>query len=213
MPDRIRVYSLSFEAPVGVFTGLGVAGLVDRTVVRGASGLPEIPGSTVKGRLRFFAERLLRAGAAPAEYRIHPEGKPHCKRRASACTACRLFGNASLPSPLRIGPATPAEPWRSIFARLLAADPNPVVHPDVDLRPGIALSRSRRTVLADHLFFDETVPASVRFEGSIWICDEVTPEEERFLIGAGRLVDALGARKAAGRGRLHGGVEIAGEAT
>ena len=40
MPESARTYALTFRAPVGVFTGLGIAGLVDRTVVRDADGVP-----------------------------------------------------------------------------------------------------------------------------------------------------------------------------
>jgi hypothetical protein len=40
MPDSERTYTLTFCAPVSIFTGLGIAGLIDRTVVRDANGLP-----------------------------------------------------------------------------------------------------------------------------------------------------------------------------
>ncbi len=207
MSESERVYTLTFRAPVGVFTGLGIAGLVDRTVMRDASGVPFIPGSTVKGRLRFFAERLL-SGDLPTGYRFHGTGKPHCKSSAGACTLCKLFGNPSLPSRVRVGQAALGEPWRSIVVALLAADPNPVVRPDVEIRPGIALSRLRRTTLQDHLFLDEAVPAGLQFEGRLFVDGSVTMEEEAFLHGVGAVIDALGARKATGRGALEGGVRI-----
>lgn len=206
MSDR-RIYALTFRTPVGIFTGLGIAGLVDRTVVRDASGLPTIPGSSVKGRLRFFAERLLGSGAVGEGLWVHASDKPHCKSRPEACTLCRLFGNASLPALLRVGQASLIEPWSSLLLSLRKAA-NPVMHPDVEIRPGIALSRQRRTALPDHLFQDETVPAGIELQGELWLRGEVTPDEECFLIGAGALVDALGARKAAGRGALDGGVRI-----
>jgi CRISPR/Cas system CSM-associated protein Csm3 (group 7 of RAMP superfamily) len=208
MTEELWSYTLVFEAPVGVFTGLGIAGLVDRTVQRDARGMPIIPGSTVKGRLRFFAERLLRSDHAPERCRIHEPDEPQCKRVADGCTVCRLFGNPSIPGLLKIGTATLEETWAKAFGELHEADRNPVARPDVEVRPGMALSRTRRTVLGDHLFFDETVPASVRFVGQIRVGRGVTPEEELFLIGAGAAVDALGARKAAGRGRLAGGILI-----
>lgn len=208
MAEGMWSYTLIFEAPVGIFTGLGIAGLVDRTVQRDAKGMPAIPGSTVKGRLRFFAERLLRSGSAPDGCRIHEAGKPQCKKVAGACTVCRLFGNPSIPGLLKIGPAALDEPWMKTFGDLLEADRNPVARPDVEVRPGVALSRLRRTALGDHLFFDEAVPACVTFTGQIRLAAGVTPAEELFLVGTGAVVDALGARKAAGRGRLAGGIRI-----
>lgn len=213
MPDRdLRYrdlrYRLVFRSPVGVFTGLGVAGLVDRVVVRDASGLPHIPGSTVKGRLRFFAERVLtNAPAEAAELRRHRPDRPHCKDFAHACTVCRLFGNPAIPARLRVGPAVLPAPTADLFRQLLAADPNPVLRPDAELRPGIAVSRRLRSVVPDHLFFDETVPA-VTFEGHLRLAKDLRDDEITFLQGVGRLVDALGSRKSAGRGRLDGGIRI-----
>jgi hypothetical protein len=82
-----------------------------------------------------------------------------------------------------------------------------VLHPDVEIRPGIALSRLRRTALPDHLFFDEAVPA-ITFSGRLLLDSRATPLETRFLIWVGTLVDALGARKVTGRGSLEGGIRI-----
>jgi CRISPR/Cas system CSM-associated protein Csm3 (group 7 of RAMP superfamily) len=207
MPNVVYTYSLTFRAPVGVFSGLGVAGLVDRTMVRDARGLPYIPGSSVKGRLRFFAERLLRSGTPLDGYRLHADTQPICKEVAQACTLCHLFGNPAIPGLLRVGQASPAPPWDMLFRDLLKADRNPVLHRDAEIRPGIALSRMRRTALPDHLFFDEVVPA-ITFAGQLSLDTRVSPAERRFLVSVGALVDALGARKAVGRGCLSGGIRI-----
>lgn len=207
MAERAATYRLTFRSPVGIFTGLGIAGLVDRTVVRDAGGLPYVPGSSVKGRLRFFAERALRVAPAEVGLSVHDRDRPHCKRFAAACTLCRLFGNPSIPAAVRLGEARLEDGVAELFRRLLAADPNPVLRPDVEVRPGIALSRRRRSAVPDHLFFDETVPA-VTFRGRLALGRDLRAGEVAFLQAAGRLVDALGARKAAGRGELDGGVRI-----
>ncbi len=213
MAERRCRYRLRFRSPVGVFTGLGIAGLVDRTVVRDAAGLPVIPGSTVKGRLRFFAERVLRAAPEePGSYSIHGVNRPHCKDPADACTLCRLFGNPSLPAGVRVGPAKIPRETAELFGRLLGADRNPVLRPDVDLRPGIAVSRRRRSALPNFLFFDAPVPA-VTFHARLRLSPAPGDPELQFLVGVGHLVDALGARKAAGRGCLDGGVIIEVDST
>ena len=49
MAEIARNYSVTFRAPISIFTGLGIAGLVDRTIVRDADDSPYIPGSSVKG--------------------------------------------------------------------------------------------------------------------------------------------------------------------
>ncbi len=213
MVDDHYTYTLNFRAAVSVFTGLGIAGLVDRTVMREApleqnvNGLPYIPGSTVKGRLRFYAERVLRASADLTGLNLHGPDQPHCKVVASACTICRLFGNPAIPALLRVSQARPIPPWDTLLQQLLGTRHNPVLRPDVEIRPGIALSRSLRTALPDHLFFDEAVPA-ITFSGKMLLEASINPQERCFLIGTGKLVDALGARKSTGRGALEGGIQI-----
>jgi CRISPR/Cas system CSM-associated protein Csm3 (group 7 of RAMP superfamily) len=98
------IYRLAFAAPVGVFAGHSIAGLVDRTVVRAGDGTPYIPGSTVKGRLRYFAERLAatlndsklwHVAATPDDSKLWcgPAAARYCKHSASGCAVCRLFGS------------------------------------------------------------------------------------------------------------------------
>ena len=200
-------YTLEFQSSASVFTGLAVAGLVDRMVMRCRGGQPFIPGSSVKGRWRFFAERLLRSGGLPDSLRMHMPDNPLCKTADDACTVCKLFGNPSIPSLLWVGQAEPERVAKELIGRLLAENRNPVVHPDAELRPGIALSRLFRTALEDHLFFDEALPP-LTFTGVVRINGPLSPDEEHFLKASARLVDRIGGRKAVGRGVLHEGIRI-----
>lgn len=202
-------YAFTFRSSVSVFSGLAAAGLVDRMVMRNQEGLPFIPGSSIKGRLRFYAERLLRSGDLPDLMAIHEENEPQCKKPGKICTICRLFGNSSIPALLWISQAEPEDEAKTLLRELLKVNPNPVMHPDAELRPGIALSRVFHTALADHLFFDEAIPP-LTFKGTIMIQGELSPYEEQFIKASGLLVDRIGARKAIGRGILDGGIRING---
>jgi CRISPR/Cas system CSM-associated protein Csm3 (group 7 of RAMP superfamily) len=204
-------YRLTFKTPLSIFSGLAVAGLVDRMVMRDSQGLPIVPGSTVKGRWRFFAERLLRAlGDKTSDgATIHALDKPACKDAESACTICKWFGSPSVPAALQVGPAALLEPWCDLFLQLKSRAPCAVIPPDSEIRPGIALARRSRTALPDHLFFDEAIPP-VGFSGRIRLASAPKPPEEALLFAAAKLVDRLGARKAVGRGMLDGGILIGG---
>jgi CRISPR/Cas system CSM-associated protein Csm3 (group 7 of RAMP superfamily) len=205
-------YRLTFKTPLSIFSGLAVAGLVDRMVVRDSQRLPIVPGSTIKGRWRFFAERLLRTlenHKSDCGAWTHEPERPACKDAKSACTICRWFGSPSVPAALQVGPAGLLEPWRDLFLQLNSRAHRAVIQPDTEIRPGIALARRSRTALPDHLFFDEAVPP-VGFGGRIRLASEPKPAEKTLLIAAAKLVDRLGARKAAGRGMLDGGIFLGG---
>jgi CRISPR/Cas system CSM-associated protein Csm3 (group 7 of RAMP superfamily) len=199
---------------MSIFSGLAVAGLVDRMVIRDNQSLPYVPGSSVKGRWRFFAERWLRSLLAaqvhPPGLSLHQESDPLCKDWGHACTVCRVFGNSSIASRLWVGSARLDDALKHLFRDVLDRNKNPVIHPDTELRPGIALSRMRRTALEDHLFFDEVLPRTVAFTGTVLIKQfkDFRPEEERFLVETAKMVDRLGARKSLGRGELEGGIAI-----
>jgi CRISPR/Cas system CSM-associated protein Csm3 (group 7 of RAMP superfamily) len=190
-----------------------VAGLVDRMVMRTVDGLPYIPGSTVKGRWRFTAERLLRTNGSNPSFKgqglfCHGENQPECSLGEGPCTICRLFGCSTRPGIVWVGQAELEECLRGLIQELLARNPNPVVHPDTELRPGIALSRHLRTALGDHLFFDEVLPARLSLAGEVMINDALAPTEEGFLRASAALTDRLGGRKAVGRGALRGGIVL-----
>ncbi|MBC2694927.1 MAG: hypothetical protein HF982_06570 [Desulfobacteraceae bacterium] len=201
-------YTLKFRSSVSIFSGLAVAGLVDRMVMRNHKGLPFIPGSSVKGRWRFFAERLLQNGGLPDDLKIHKTGEPLCKNLKSRCTLCKLFGNPAFPSMLLVGKAELDETLKGHFENLLKQNPNPVNHPDTELRPGTAISRITGTTLKNHLFFNEAVPPVI-FTGKLIINGTLNDNEEKFLRASARLVDRIGGRKSVGMGGLDGGIRIA----
>lgn len=207
-------YTLSFRSSFSVFSGLAVAGLVDRVVMRDQESLPYVPGSSVKGRWRYFAERLLEAlrkKGMPEGLGFHRKKEPLCKDPHNACTICKLFGNSSLPAIVWVGQAELVDSQKNLFRRLLERNRNPVVHPDAELRPGIAISRKTRTPMPDHLFFDEAIPAAT-LTGKLMIRGPISGIEEMFLKNSGKLVDGIGGRKAVGRGILVEGIKIIGGA-
>lgn len=203
-------FTLHFKSVVSVHSGLSVAGLVDRMIVRDHEGIAVIPGSSVKGRWRYFSGRLLRS-AFPDKTDglwLHKENKPECKVSAQACTLCKLFGNAAIPSLLWVGVAELDKTNKDYIRAIHKLRANPVFHHDAETRPGIALSRTSRTALPNHLFFDETVPAMAQFSGTIMVTGDISEAERNFLKVSARLVDKIGSRKAVGRGLLNKGIEI-----
>jgi len=211
-------YMIDFRTPFGIYSGMAVAWLVDRMVVRDKSKLPYIPGSSIKGRWRFSAERLLRSSSIHDEDRIlyrHADDAPGCKDRDTACTICRLFGNQSLPSTVWVGNAKLKSDWQTLFKDLHERSKNSIVFPDADIKPGIAISRALRTALTDHLFFEETIPP-VSFEGTIIVNTapgkSLSEKEIDFLHLSAEMVRRLGGKKSIGRGAITSGIILIGGA-
>lgn len=192
-----------------VATPLNIAGapadnpLVDTPLLRqyragGGEGEILLPASSIKGKLRGEAERLVRTFGV---------GGPLCQGRrpetmcpafwwnkttappGDICMLCRLFGSPWQPSVLSFGDVTP---------KRIRSD-------DTVVRPGIGLSRVRGTAQEDLLFFVETTPVleeGVTF-ANCCIEGEVPDEKSAALLWAAvQQVAAFGNGRSRGRGWL-----------
>jgi CRISPR-associated Csx10 family RAMP protein len=146
MPAKTLELYLTFDGPFNVGAGALGGSLADKPLTRDARGLPMVPASTFKGRLRHEVERL-----APVFYPNEPPcnspvPETMCQGDAAPCPVCRLFGSPWRPGKLTFTDLTLAEP-----GFLKAADPVPGT-----LRYGVGLSRQRR-VAEDHLLYTTEV--------------------------------------------------------
>jgi CRISPR/Cas system CSM-associated protein Csm3 (group 7 of RAMP superfamily) len=142
MATRIEI-SLTFDGPFNVGAGALGGSLADKPLTRDARGLPMIPASAFKGRLRHEIERLvpvLRPNERP------PCGSPvaerMCQGNEEPCPVCRLFGSPWHPGRLAFSDLTLTEP-----EFLVTDDP-----PPGDLRYGVGLSRQRRVAEGQLLY-------------------------------------------------------------
>lgn len=192
----------------------------DMPVCKDLNGLPFIPGSSIKGVVRFQAERILRAwNRRPDLWACDPFGEP-CVPETSrggrkgkdkfweesgkndavfaqnvfeaSCTACRLFGS----------------PWfagRVAFkdAYLINADELPVV---TQIRDGVGIDRDLGAARA-HVKYDfETVVPGARFGLEI-LAENLDDWEIGFLLTVLRLWEeggiAIGGKTTRGPGWGH----------
>lgn len=181
--------TITLQTPLCVGAAGSAGGYIDKTFQRNGSGVPIIPGSQIKGRLRHACEQVLRAAGhllcnAPypvemcpdadgvtrhATEELHLARMVHNRGKAEArqCIVCALFGSPTYPGPLRFSDATPLAARGGRIAAL---------HPQI--RPAVGLDRRRRVAADQLLFLTETVGAGTVFTGSITGMWYTTPTAE-----------------------------------
>jgi CRISPR/Cas system CMR subunit Cmr4 (Cas7 group RAMP superfamily) len=84
---KSRQLEISFHCSFHHGNGFGIAGLIDRAVLRDSYGMPYLAGSAIKGKFRHAALRLLLSqGQQACEYGDSPRG-------CAPCPLCRMFGS------------------------------------------------------------------------------------------------------------------------
>ncbi len=185
----------------------------DLPVIKGPDGLPLIPGSSIKGVVRFQAERILRAADLGPDFRACDPFDDPCIREPiskkeareteakyserlweNSCTACRLFGS----------------PW--IGSRLLFKDASLRNASDLavvtQIRDGVGIDRDLGAAATTIKYDFETVVPGAQFDVEV-IAENVELWELGFLMSIFRLWGeghtAIGGKstRGTGWGRLH----------
>ena len=182
----------SFDGAFNVGGGALGGSLSRRPLLTDWRGLPLVPGSSLKGRLRHTCKQL--AEGLGHQTCDDPRAEAMCPNTSPSgelCPVCRLFGSTGNPSPLTFSDLSLVEP-----AFLTRGTP-----PPTSLRYGVGISR-RRSVAADQLLYDTEVfmpGSSVTLRGEIG--GHLTAERDLGLLVAGlEHLITLGGGKTAGLG-------------
>lgn len=201
MPLRLMI---EFDTAVHHGSGFGIAGVIDRAILRDENSMPYLAGSALKGKFRFAASRLLRA---KGEQPCGPPGEPWCSG-ATACLVCQIFGSPRRPGLAVFEDAYPAPPADAILRALNKSSRSPVLAGGSEVRSSTAIDRYSRRARSQHLFSTEVVPPLLAFESQIM--GELNREQIDCLIASARLLDHFGGDSARGLGLCRCLVEVAG---
>lgn len=190
---------LELETPLHVGTGYGLAGYIDARTLAGPDGYPYIPGSSLKGRLRYYLRRLL-----PALGR--GTGNPGPLEN--------LFGEEEQVGNLFFTDLRLDRAWVNLAERLRQRtdEETPVEGLLTRRHTNVMLSRLRGVAVEQRLFTVETVTPHLGFHGRIHghLSDEgrtltvkghTCPRDLALLVAACRALTHLGGRKSRGLGR------------
>lgn len=181
---------------------------VDKATARDGDQKLIIPGSSLKGVLRWECERIARAlGWEVCEPPSPEDMCPYYWYRRGVrgerfCDVCLIFGTASRPSPLTFSDAvlkeerfsgTPiVEPGREVDERRSY---------DSQVRPGVSISRTRRVAFGERLFFTETSAPNARFKFvSVIEGEDLEPRRKALLLAGVRSLSLVGGGRSRGLG-------------
>jgi len=196
--------TVTLEGALHIGTGLGLAQILDDRIVQGphpqveGAELPYIPGSSLKGRLRYHVRHL---SALIGEYQTDAPGT----------SELRLFGSPIAAAGLIFADAYIAD---VPLARQLAGDRNnPALAPLFarSARSFVALSSERRVALDQRLFRLELADRDLVFAADIrgWLDVRAAPYDLALLLAATRDMTHLGGHKGRGLGRCQVDVAVA----
>lgn len=201
--EKRLIFKGTIEAVTPLHIGSGKPelelGEVDMPIIKDANEQPYIPGSSLKGKTRAEAERLLRKEGIFVC--TPPDVKSMCGTIKSNpddfCLCCKIFGTAA------------AGGGTSVASKTRFRDSYPINKVETLLeRTGIAIDRETGTVSRGALYSIEAVPAGTVFSFEV-VTENLKDEELKLLIAALKSVEhsALGGSSSRGFGKVKINIE------
>lgn len=204
--------TIELKSNLHVGSGFGFAKIIDHTSIKDSEGLAFIPGSTIKGKLRSLCRKIALTleeenfKSSDIQKNIcdggRVSGKAICKvELEKACILCRLFGSVYQEGKLIFTDATLTDVNAkkililSKFNRFDIKEQN-------ETKPGVKVSRGRRTSDPKHLFMSENVSHYLTFKGKIYTKQPLNSDEKALLKYGLKLLSHIGGQKSRGLGRL-----------
>jgi len=210
---------IEFKSDCRVGSGFGLAGLIDHIAVKSRNGVPYVPGSTLKGRLRMICKQAVLAMAdsprPESEKNIYfstrgiicqsAAEKEICKDPdvQKCCVMCRLFGSEMHGGSLIFADAFPDNIDELEAVYIFNQDQT---YLPLSWRTNVKLSRQSRVSEPKMLTTSEVVPNIKLFTARIYRTNYVEPwptiESDLALLSFGAsCITHLGAGKGRGLGR------------
>lgn len=199
-------FDLTVHSAFFIGSGLGIAGIVDKACMKDAEGFIYIPGSSIKGKIRYYCKQLLQLPKFKTSVEIcETFNNPEVCKSDNPCLICRLFGSNYTEGALHFHNAQLKDEFRSVLDKK-----NPIdMKYQTNLRTNNKINRYTRTTEKGHLFTTEAGEKGFVFDGTIIGCFDVviceeseykTPLELFLLMSGLHLVNNIGGQKSRGMG-------------
>jgi CRISPR/Cas system CSM-associated protein Csm3 (group 7 of RAMP superfamily) len=198
-----------------VGTGFGMGKFIDKTTSKDKIGAIYIPGSTIKGKAKYFGRQI----AMSLGVDCCREDKP-CK--VKPCATCRTFGSPLHQGKFFFSDAKIDQRFIKVIREEEQENPAIPMRFLLNTRTGTKIDRRSRTVQEDYLFTIEssvrgiTLTSKIYGAGNDFIFKdyERIPYELLFLLSSLKLITHLGGGSSRGLGRVKieiGEIHINGE--
>ena len=198
-----------FKTPFYIGSGLSDNKRVDNLVVK-EDGFPYIPGSSLKGRIRYQFNKIANSISANNINTLHSDSRSYlsCKNQNSICKTehiwesclhCRIFGSEFFSGSLYFSPARLESGVRNKVEEFGGIQ-NYQKH-FYEIRTGNKINRKLQTTEDSSLFNYEMANGQYPFRADISGQAHLNEEELTFFIKCIELLDYLGGNKSRGLGK------------
>ncbi|MGM0369557.1 MAG: RAMP superfamily CRISPR-associated protein [Bacillota bacterium] len=204
---------IEFTAPFHIGSGLAQGKLVDALVVADKNGLPYVPGSSVKGRVKSYFNQLLTTISNSDEkirtldnndYLTCSNQDKICKNvnQQNNCLTCRVFGSGFTPGQLIFSDCKLADEELIEFIKENGGIDEFKDHLK-PVRNGNRVNRRLKTTEPGALFNYQQVNSQYKYQGEISGKVSLNDQELKILKHSIELITHLGAKNSRGLGRCN----------
>lgn len=182
------------NSPMNIGAGAQTGTLADRGMIKDADGLPYVPATTLKGKMRHAVEQIAHT---------LPGGTPVCEThrdmcRTAPCRVCQLFGSPWIPGCVQFNKLTLTGPPAIIGMRDELKRKRKQIRST--LRTGVTINRRRQVAQDQRLYSTELILPGIPLELSGSVRGRITPAQAGLLVAGLHHIPAIGQGKSGGLG-------------
>ncbi|MGM0502399.1 MAG: RAMP superfamily CRISPR-associated protein [Bacillota bacterium] len=202
---------IKFKSPFHIGSGLSQGKLIDNLILTDSDGLPYVPGSSLKGRIKAYFNRVLNTISAAEESIETLDQQPYlscesqdkiCKEKLTAdnCVTCRIFGSGFTPGSLVFSDCKLANQDLVDFIGNNGGVEEFKEHL-TPVRNGNRINRRLQTTEPGALFNYQFANYQYKYQGQITGQVQATDEELNTFKNSIELITHLGGKNSQGLGR------------
>jgi CRISPR/Cas system CSM-associated protein Csm3 (group 7 of RAMP superfamily) len=198
-------FDLITKSAFYIGSGMGIAGVVDNACLKDMDGFVYIPGSSIKGKLRYFCKQLLQMPLFKTSIPVcETLGRPEICM-SDTCLICKLFGSSYTEGAFHFSDARLKNEFIATLQKQTPLD----MGYQSSLRTNNKINRYTKTTEPGHLFTTEVGERELIFEGNIRgdikgiQCDDSNnpiPLELILVLSGLNLLNSLGGQRSRGLG-------------